>query len=125
MKKTHTIITIAVVGVVCFFGGMKYGQSTSKPTTGTSQTNFQSGAGGGGRRGFAAGQGATAGEILSLDATGITLKMRDGSSKIIILSSSTPVMKTATGSMSDLKTGEAVVVESSSTTFFVRRMEKK
>lgn len=52
----------------------------------------------------------TAGEILSNDGTSITIKMADGSTKIVLVSPSTQVMKMAAGSLSDLSTGTNVSV---------------
>lgn len=113
MKKTHQTIIIAVaVGTVCFYGGMKVGQG-SKSSAGTQQANYQGGqrgTGGGGRNGLASGNGFTGGEILSKDANGITIKLRDGSSKIVLVSGSTPVMKAAQGSIADLNVGEQVTI---------------
>ncbi len=55
----------------------------------------------------------TAGEIVSKDDTSITLKLRDGSSKIVFYSTSTGIQKTATGTPADLTVGEQVAVTSS------------
>jgi len=48
--------------------------------------------------------GAVMGEILSSNDSSITVKLQDGSSKIVILSNSTSINKQATGSKTDLKT---------------------
>lgn len=48
------------------------------------------------------------GEIISQDDTSITIKMPDGSSKIVILSDQTKVNKSSEGAKTDLKTGEKV-----------------
>ena len=57
--------------------------------------------------------GFTAGEIISKDATSITLKLSDGSTKIILVGTSTPVMKSAAGTLSDLTVGISVVANGS------------
>ncbi len=50
------------------------------------------------------------GQIVSVDPTGITVKMPDGSTKIVVVSSSTTINKAATGTKEDLKTGVNVAV---------------
>lgn len=51
-----------------------------------------------------------AGQIIGKDSNSITVKMQDGSSKIIILSAQTKVMQTQTASVSELQTGQTVAV---------------
>ncbi len=71
---------------------------------------FRGGAGGqlsGGERiagGFAAGQ------ILNVNSDNIVIAMPDGSTKIVLLSGSTKIDKSVSGSQSDLKSGESVFV---------------
>ena len=48
------------------------------------------------------------GEIISQDDNSITVKLQDGSSKIVILSDKTTINKTSEGSKDDLKSGEKV-----------------
>jgi len=50
------------------------------------------------------------GEIIKGDNESITVKLADGSSKIIILSEKTAINKSAEAEKSDLKTGESVTV---------------
>lgn len=52
--------------------------------------------------------GMFSGEILSQDDKSITVKLADGSTKIIILGDSTTYSKTETGAKSDLKIGTQV-----------------
>ncbi|HVZ58794.1 MAG TPA: hypothetical protein VG935_03530 [Patescibacteria group bacterium] len=109
-----TIVAVIVVGALAFFGGMQY--QKSQAPKGFAQFS----ANGGGNRGFGnrqfgqraggAGGNAVMGDIVSTDNGSITVKMQDGSSKIVLLSGSTSINKQATGSQSDLKTGERVVV---------------
>jgi len=63
------------------------------------------GTGTGGARG-----GAVQGSILSIDSNSITVKLTDGSTKIVILSGSTTYSNTASASESDLKAGSTVAV---------------
>lgn len=109
-----TIIAVVVVGAIAFWGGMKYQKSNASSNFNGGQfyrSNGQSGMMGNGqgqrRFGGANGGGAT-GEILSVDANSITVKLQDGSSKIINISNSTTYSKSATASESDLKTGERI-----------------
>ena len=53
---------------------------------------------------------AVVGEILSKDDTSITVKLTDGSSKIVVLSSNTVINKAAIATKNDLTTGERVAV---------------
>ena len=50
------------------------------------------------------------GEIISSDETSVTIKLQDGSSKIVLLSDSTSINKAESGSKEDLKEGEKVLV---------------
>lgn len=104
------IVTALVVVGGSFYGGMAYAKSTT-PSRGQFTANGQFGAGvaGASRTGMRTG-GFTAGQILLKDATSITIKMQDGSTKIVLIGSSTQIMKTAAGSQNDLATGTEVTV---------------
>ena len=130
MNKNLLIVIVAAViaAGAGFFVGMKYGQARAlnpKTIAAMSQeqrqqlfAGFRSGNGGGGGfggRGGAGGRGANgggfvAGEILSKDDKSITVKMSDGSSKIVFVGASTTVEKPATSTFADLLTGQQVVV---------------
>ena len=103
MKPLYTLILVVLVGAGAFFGGMQY--QKSQRSLGRGQFA------GAGQFGNRNGQGRpVAGEIVSADDKSITVKLMDGSSKIVILSSSTAINREASGSASDLKTGERVLV---------------
>ncbi len=118
MKKIIPIIvvTLLIIAGGAFFGGMKYGQ---RKTQGNFQ-NFsnlspeerqQMGAAGIGLRGGnSGGSGFTSGEIINKDEKSITVKLRDGGSKIIFYSNTTEVDKFATGTANDLEIGKTVSV---------------
>ena len=50
------------------------------------------------------------GEIISQDKKSITVKLPDGSSKIILISENTKINRTTEGSVDDLETGKQIVV---------------
>src|SRR4030043_899718 len=108
MKNNLIIFAIIVILVGCgaFFSGMKYQQSKS-PRFG----NF-----GGIRNGQSAqreqGQSfrPVNGEIISQDDTSITVKLANGSSKIVLVNDNTAINKSAEGSKADLTVGEKIAV---------------
>jgi hypothetical protein len=103
---TTTIIVAVIVAAIAFFGGMKYQQSKVRL--------FAAGFAGGqfGRRGGAGANGVrpVGGSIVSSDDKSVTVKLMDGSTKIILLSDKTVINKATTGSKDDLKTGQQIVV---------------
>lgn len=56
------------------------------------------------------GQAPVLGSIVSQDSNSMTVKLQDGSTKLVLLSGNTAVSKTDPGSSSDLKTGDNVLV---------------
>ena len=50
------------------------------------------------------------GDIISKDAMSITVKLRDGGSKIVFFSDTTEISRFASGSASDLLVGKSVMV---------------
>ena len=108
MKKNQTSILIAVVALVVGFG---IGYVVHQPQNATA--NF--GGGFAARRTFGAGQGTAGagmvnGTILSVDPTSLTVQMRDGSSRVIFYSTSTPVLTTTAGSIADLSAQKDVTI---------------
>ena len=115
MKNKHILITVViavVVGAAAFYGGMQYQKSQRNTFFTTNGGAMMRGQGGFGNRQFGQGRNFTpvAGEITESDDKSITVKMPDGSSKIVVLSDSTVINKSSTGTKSDLKTGEKVAV---------------
>ena len=106
-------IVAVIVGALAFFGGMKYQQMQRG---GGRNGQFQAGNFGGGPRGSGGpgqrGMGfrPVVGDIISSDDKSITVKLDDGSTKIVILSDTTPINKTDPGSKADLKVGAKVGV---------------
>ena len=103
------IVALLVGGGLGFFGGMQY--QKSQRTAGFAQ--FANGPGGFAGRGSGAGGARTRGNgaegtILSVDNNSITVKLADGSSKIVLLTSSTSINKAAQATTSDLAVGTTV-----------------
>lgn len=119
MKKNSQSIIIAVLVIIIvasasFFGGMKYQQSkigSKRFGMGQFAANGQnmrfSGRNNGARAGFG---GIVAGDVVGVDANSITVKLSDGSSKIVNLTNSTTYTKTDTASKADVTTGTKVAV---------------
>lgn len=120
MKKQNTLFLIlgfVIIAGGAFFGGMKYQESK--------QSNFQSRFANNGfeaRNGNSQGQMMSGGnrnlngfrpvngEIISADDKSITIKLTDGSSRIVFFSDKTTVNRSTQAAVSDLKTGEKVMV---------------
>lgn len=108
MKNKSLIITVVaclVVGAAAFFGGMQYqkmqrsqfgaaGATGRFSRTGTTQ----------------AGAAPIRGQIISADSGSITVKMQDGSSKIVILPTNTNIMEATSASQQSLTNGQTVMV---------------
>jgi Cu/Ag efflux protein CusF len=109
----NTMIIVAVVLIIValsggFFGGMTYQKNQTSTLGATGRGNF------GGRFGQN-GQNAAAfrpvrGQVLSMDNNTLTVKMSDGSTKIVVLSSSTAFMQSTKAALTDIKTGDTVNV---------------
>jgi len=107
-----TILLIAVFTAAGFFGGTKYQQSKTFSQRGQfGDRMVPSGANNNGQVNRARlGGGQIVGDISSQDEKTITVKLQDGSSKIILLSEKTSINKASEGLVSDLKIGEKVAV---------------
>ncbi|MFZ2803911.1 MAG: hypothetical protein WA001_01685 [Patescibacteria group bacterium] len=118
MKGSHIagiILGIVIVGGGAFYGGTIYAKST-QPAARAGRTGaagsfagrgtFGGGAGG---AGGAAG-GLTTGTVASKDANSITVSGRDGSSKVVLYSTSTTIGKMTAGTIDDVTQGANVTV---------------
>lgn len=115
MKKNIiiTLVLLVVFTVIGFFAGTKYQQHKI-----TSQFNQRLGANGApnamnrgsGNRSQANGFRQTIGEIISVDDKSVTVKMSDGSSRIILISDSTILSQSTSATRDDLKIGVQVAV---------------
>lgn len=111
-KNIIILVIIALISLGAgFFGGIEY-QKTKKVTFARPGMT----AGNSAKNGTTNKYGANgsirpvSGEITSVDNGTITVKLQDGSSKIIVLSGTTKIEVTTTGSTSDLKRGDTVSV---------------
>ena len=123
-----TLILVVVVGSAAFFGGVKYqenkiskmnqdspfaqgnpfsGRNQMGNRNGGNQANNTQNTGVGEKR---MGNGQVMGEITSVADTSITVKMTDGSSKIILIGEKTSINKASIATKTDLKVGEKVAV---------------
>ncbi len=121
-KKIISLVLLVIAGGALFYGGMKYDQS--KKTASRGASNFANlspeerqarataggfaGMGRGGRAG--GGTGFITGEVISKDDKSVTIKLNDGGSKIVFLSESTEITKSASGSINDLEVGKNISV---------------
>lgn len=114
-KIIPAVIIMLVVAGGAFLGGMKYAEAhPSKADRQGRAAQFQGGNSGGRRGGFGAGGGGfSRGEILKKDEASITLKIPDGSTKIVFYGSATKIGKTVDGQATDLETGKTVLVTGS------------
>lgn len=123
--KTNQIIAIfvllLVVGGAAFFGGTKYQQRKNISGFNRQNTGIQGRGQGMGQgpgqdgnvaknRGQVAGFRQTIGEIINIDDKSITVKLADGSSKIVLLSDSLTVSQATSAAKTDLKVGVKIAV---------------
>jgi hypothetical protein len=115
MNKTliTAVVVLIVAGGAGFYGGMKYQQSKTSANrlTGSARQfgNFA------GRTGGGTGTGSNSfrpvnGQILSAGNNTLTVKLSDGSSKVVILTSTTQINKAAQGTVADLQVGTTIAV---------------
>lgn len=135
MKKNQSLFLIIgaiVIAGLSFFAGTRYQLSQASSSAqgfgnGQGQRIVQgnsqgSGQGNGqqqnngksGQNGFQGGM--ISGEIASQDGQSLTIKMADGSTKIVIVAESTTYKKSTDASASDLKIGESIMVSGTSNT---------
>ena len=113
MNKNLIMVIILIAGLgLGFLGGMVYqkSQAGNQRLAANGQFRGRFGQNGNGNNN---GQRPVIGSIISQDQNSITVKLPDGSSKIVLLSGSTMVNKTEPGTTSDLKSGDMVLVTGS------------
>lgn len=117
--KPNQIIIVILIGIIGlglgFFAGTKYQQMQTSQTRDSFRNGLTNGSQLGDRQGMRNGQngprgGAVIGEVLSITDTSLTVKLADGSSKIVLLGSTTQIGKETAGTKMDLATGTKVAV---------------
>lgn len=111
--NTKMILITAIIALASagagFFGGTKYQQAQATSRRDQAGNFFRMGAGNGQGIRFGNGRGVI-GDIVSKDDKSITVKMADGSTKIVLLSVTTSINKASEGTKDDLKEGVTVAV---------------
>lgn len=117
-KHNQNIVTIILIVFVFtafgFLGGMKYQMSKLGKMRGQFPGQMRNGDGVGqnnfGSQNRGRFGGMNLGEIISTTDNSITIKLSDGSTKIVLISESTSINKSAVAVIGDLKVGEKVSV---------------
>ena len=105
------LVVAIIIGLGGFYGGMKYQESKIPDFSKNLPGNFEQMRGQMEHR-LNGGSGLTTvrGEIISIDDSGVTVKLADNSGKIVILTNSTAIIKSEEGSTEDLSEGIEVMV---------------
>lgn len=101
-----TILLVVIVGAGGFFSGRKY-QQGKQPTF---NRQFGRGTGAQGDVNRPAAFRPVNGDIIASDDKSITVKLQDGSSKIVLFSNSTTINKASEATTADLTVGQKVTV---------------
>ncbi|MFH1171281.1 MAG: hypothetical protein V1778_01955 [bacterium] len=120
MKKTSGIVLSVILVLLAagggFYGGMRY-QKSKSPTLPSfaGRFNGQPGTGNGstnGSRRFGEGNGGSVvrGTLSQVSGNTATVKLSDGSSKIVIIGSNATITKSDTATASDLTDGQTVMI---------------
>ncbi len=110
MRKIIPIIIILIIAVGggAFYGGIKYQQSKTPRFQNLSSEQRQQFSQE--RAGRGIGAGFLTGEVITKDEQSLTLKIPDGSSKIVFFSGSTEITKSTKGSLNDLEIGKTISI---------------
>jgi flagellar basal body-associated protein FliL len=115
MNKNIMIVVAVVLIIIAaasgFFGGMMFQKNQTSTLGAAGRGNFAARFGQNGQ----SGQNAAAfrpvrGQVLSMGNNSLTVKMSDGSTKIVVLSASTSFVQSTKAALSDIKTGDTVNV---------------
>jgi hypothetical protein len=124
LKPTVIAIIAVAAGAAGFWGGIMY-QKSKQPNFGPGNFNrtgdrvTMMGQGNNlanQKRNGVANGGMIAGEITARDEKSITVRTRDGSSKIVIIGSATKFTQSQETTITDAKTGESVVISGTANT---------
>lgn len=106
--QKEILISVAVTLVLAGGAGYILGQHSAVSQATALKTGIQ-GRGTFGPRGGTQG-GFVTGDVVSLSSGMLTLKMRDGGSKVVVVASSTKVLKSTEGTLDDVVNGGSVMV---------------
>ena len=107
----NKMVTMGVMAIVLMCALYYIGYQMGKGSATSHQYGTAAGmTGGAGRMRGGMGAGAVTGSVLSKDATSMTIQSRDGSSKIVLYSDSTQVMKSTAGTANDVTVGSQITV---------------
>lgn len=101
-------VIVILVGAGSFYAGMQYASSQRKGLANV-PGDFQ-GQRAGNRQNGGQNNGFASGEVISKDDKSITIKLRDGGSKIIFISEKTIIGKMSTGTISDVAQGANITI---------------
>ncbi|MDO8599771.1 MAG: hypothetical protein Q7S02_06725 [bacterium] len=115
------VVTALVAGGGAFYGGTAYAKRRSPSLRGGQEARVSGGVRGDrardgqGMMGFrgtfgARGDSVVGGEIIASDAGTVTIKLRDGGTRIVRIAPTTTVTKSVAGSVEDLATGTSIIV---------------
>src|ERR1700733_254633 len=113
---TKYIIGAVLVAALFFYAGVKYTESKA-PVSAAGRTTASTSAGFAGRtgRGATAGSSFTTGTIVKVESGDIVITPSGATgSEVVLVGTSTPVMQTVAGSLSDLAAGQTVMVSGTS-----------
>lgn len=112
MNKKNIIIALAglIIFGIGFYGGTLYSSSNKPANTGRGQFSQNGNQPGGNKNTRQFGANNLMGEVISKNDTSLTLKLRDGGSRIIFVTKDTPVSKNVSASSSDISANEQISV---------------
>lgn len=116
-KLIPIIVGFVIVAGGAFYAGMQYDKNKTSAVS-TQQNSARTGMFGqrGGIRGDGMEGGPSGGEIIAKDDMSVTIKLRDGGSKIIFYSGTTTVTKSDTGTAKDLAVGQQIIANGTTNT---------
>lgn len=113
-KNALLLVLVTILGAGVGFGGGFYFRGLrfqkARNVFGAGRGNFQRFTGQRTGMGRMMGGGGVFGSILSMDDKSVTVKLNDGSSKIVFFSDSTVYTNTVSAQKSDLKVGDTIAV---------------
>jgi hypothetical protein len=112
-NNNNLFISIAITAVIAGGVGYYIGQKSGATVNTSGRGQMMTGGQGMGRGGFARGGSngnVVAGEVVNMSDASLTVKTRDGSSRVVLLTGGTKVAKQVEGIKTDVKQGLNVMV---------------